>query len=552
MLAFRDAGLQRLPWASPLTAETPFQPGPPLEDETARSMDPTATHSVGRLAILSFLAVALDRALAFLLVVVIAALFGASHQSDLYFLALVVPTAAGGALSDSFYTVHMPIFTRSNGARSMLDASVRRAAAFAGGLTVFYIVVLLIMKPRALPVWLISAPILLTMSLSGVYAAFFVARRRYALAVVRVPLATSMALGLVFLFIPLWRSAGALAASMSTANLAVLALLVFRSLRVDADLKPPLQKILPDSPRRMIGSTASVFAATIVGGPLVVIAERALASSLAVGAVALLVFGRNLATVPALISNALASGIFPSAAVHHGDSDQKAFARLMLASLRVGTLVALVSLAFLVICRTEIVKVSLQHGALHEDQARSIVRLLVLFSWSLIGTSLLILVARALFAMERYRLVAILSGGSLLLYVATAAVLRWQFGIDGLAAAFSISLVTTGIAAAVLLAFLLQLSPTHAVREWVVLPLLLALVFAVGVYGGRAIVVASSPSVWQALEVLFVALLSGTAVLAAAVFLLRTKEYHAVQSFLRRRRVGTALADAASSSPLDS
>lgn len=533
----------------PLTAESPFQSGPSFEGEVGRIMGPSAPHSVGRLAILSFLAVALDRASAFLLVVVIAALFGATHQSDLYFLALVVPTAVGGALSDSFYTVHVPIFTRSNGSRSMLDACVRRAAMFAGGLALFYIVVLLIVRPKALPVWLIPTPILFTMSLSGVYAAFFVARRRYTLAVARVPLATSMALAFAFLFIPLWRSAGALATSMSAANLAVLALLVLRSLRVDAEPERPLHNVSPGSPPRMIGSIISAFAATIVGGPLVVIVERALASTLGIGAVALLTFSRNLAIALALIPSALASGIFPSAAVHHAAGDRKSLAKLMLTSTRIGALVALVSIAFLVVCRAEIVKVALQHGALHEDQAQSIARLLLFFSWSLIGTSWLILVTRALFAMERYRLVAKLSGGSLTLYVASAAVLRWLLGIDGLAAAFSISLVTTGIAAAVLLVFVLELSPSHAVREWAAFPLLLALVFAAGAYGGRALVVVSSPSPWEALEVLLVSLLSGTAVLAAAISLFRTKEYLVVRSLLRRLRVGTALADAASSSP---
>jgi peptidoglycan biosynthesis protein MviN/MurJ (putative lipid II flippase) len=527
----------------------PFKLGPLLDSEMGRISGPSASHSVGRLAFLSFVAVALDRAAALLLVVVIAALLGATHQSDLYFLALVVPTAAGGALSDSFYTVHMPIFTRRGGAAwPILAASVRRAAIFAGSLTVFYIVVLLITAPRTLSVWLIAAPILFTMSLSGVYAAFFVAQRRYTLAVLRVPLATSMALVLVVLFIPLSRSAGVLATSMSAANLAVLGLLVLRSFRAGGEPEPQSHEFALGSSRRTIGSIGSTFAASIVGGPLVVIVERALASALATGAVALLTFSRNLATAPGLIPNALASGIFPSAAVHHARSDRNSFAKLMFASIRVGALVALVSIAFLLVSREEIVKVALEHGALDEEQARSISHLLALFSWSLIGTSLLTFVDRALFAMERYRLVAMLNITSLFLYVTAATVLRSAFGIDGLAAAFSLVLVTTGVAAAALLVFVLKLSPSHACREWAVLPLLLATVFAAGAYVGRAIVVVPAPTVWQALEVLLVSLISGTAALAAAISLLRTREYIAIRSFLRRRRAKTPASYAASDS----
>jgi peptidoglycan biosynthesis protein MviN/MurJ (putative lipid II flippase) len=156
---------------------------------------------------------------------------------------------------------------------------------------------------------------------------------------------------------------------------------------------------------------------------------------------------------------------------------------------------------------------------------------------------MLTLVTRSLFAMERYRLVAALSGGSLALYIVTAAILRWILGIDGLAAAFSISLDATGIAACVLLVFVLELSPSQAIREWVALPLVLAMVFAAGAFGGRALVATSSPSAWQGLEVLLVSLLSGTAAFAGAISLLKTKEYLAIRRFLRRRPVRGAFAD---------
>lgn len=498
---------------------------------------PIVPHSVGRLTALSLLSAALDRGSAFLLVAVIAALFGASHESDLYFLALVVPTAVGGALSDGFYTVHLPIFTRRDEGLS-LAVAIRRAVVLAGTLTCLYVVILLAVSPRALTVWLLPAPILLTMSLTGVYAAFFVARRRYLLAVMRVPLATGLTLTLVLVVIPFSRSAGVLAGSIAAANLAVLLLLITRA---PGRTRVRERKSSSHSYRQTLSSTASAFVASIVGGPLVVIVERILASTLATGAVALLIFSRNLAIVPGLIPTALASGIFPAASARHAGVERKSLAKLMLGSIRIGVLVALVSIAFLIICRAEIVKVALQRGALNQAQAHTITRLVVIVSWSLVGTSMVVLVNRAFFAMGHYRVVAALSAASLTVYIATAAILRWQLGIDGLALAFSIALIGTGFASGALLVRALKLLPRQVLGEWLVLPTLLALVFAAGAYLGRLVLATSSPTAWHALETLVVSLVAGMAALGLAVSTFRTKEYVAVRNALRRRPVTSAL-----------
>jgi peptidoglycan biosynthesis protein MviN/MurJ (putative lipid II flippase) len=381
------------------------------------------------------------------------------------------------------------------------------------------------------------------MSLSGVYAAYFVAHRRYTLAVFRVPLATSSALALVFVFIPFWRSAGALAGSIAAANLAVLVLLFFRGPRHE-EADPTLTGSV-QSYRRLLGSTASAFVAVAIGGPLVIVVERALASTLATGAVALLTFSRNVATVPVLLPSALASGVFPTAAAHHADARRRSLAALMLASVRVGALFGFASVAFLIIGRVELVRVALERGALHQAQARTVTHLIVILSWSLIGASVLVLVSRALFAMERYRFVATLSAGSLVLYVGLAAILRWQLGIDGLAAGFSISLVATGLASCVVLFKVLEFSPREVFLNWLALPLLLATAFTAAAYAGHLVVADSSPSVGRAIMTLVISLLAGMAVLVATVSLLRTKEYVAIRKVMSRTSIATALAEGA-------
>jgi putative peptidoglycan lipid II flippase len=498
-------------------------------------------HSVGRLSLLSFASVVSDRLSAFLLVAVIAAVFGAGHQSDLYFLALVIPTAVGGALSDAFYTVHLPVFSRAGAESLRLGTAIRRATLLAGTLTLAYVAALVAVSPKGLYVWLIPSSVLLTMSLSGVYAAYFVAHRRYALAVFRVPLATSSALALVFVFIPFWRSAGALAGSIAAANLAVLVLLFFRGPRHRTADRTDTGSV--QSYRRLLGSTASAFVAVAIGGPLVIVVERALASTLATGAVSLLTFSRNVATIPVLVPSALASGVFPAAAAYHADAQRRSLARLMLASVRVGALFGLASVAFLIIGRVELVRVALERGALHQAQARTITHLVLILSWSLIGASVLVVVSRGLFAMERYRLVAALSAGSLILYVGMAAILRWQLGIDGLAAAFTIALVATGLASCVVLFKVLELSLREVLLNWVALPLLLATAFTAGAYAGHLVVADSSPSVGQAIMTLVVSLLAGVVTLAATVSLLRTREYVAIQNALSRRAIATPRAE---------
>jgi peptidoglycan biosynthesis protein MviN/MurJ (putative lipid II flippase) len=527
-----------------LKPETRSAADPPANRRDGELADnETIQHSVGRFSLLSFLAATLDRASAFLFVVVIAAVFGASHQSDLYFLALVVPTAVGGALSDAFYTVHLPIFTAESRSSLLLQDYVRRASALAAALTLTYIVVLLAVTPRALLVWLIGAPILFVTALSGVYAAFFVAERHYLIAAMRIPLATAIALCFVSVLVPLWRSAGSLASSIVAGNILALGLLVWRARRIG--LRRPRHRSAKYSYRQMLGSTSSAFGATIIGGPLVVVVERALASTLAIGTVALLTFSRNVALAPVLVPTALASGIFPAAAAHHAREERDRFLRLMLASMRLATLIALLSIGLLIICRVEVVNVALQRGALHHAQAQQIARLVLLVSWSLVGTSVVVVATRAFFAMHRYRLVAGLSAGSLALYGMTAAILRWRFGIDGLALAFSASLVATGMASAALLIRALSIPVRQALAEWLILPTFLALAFISGAYAGHTFVSTSSPTVWRALATLLVSFLGGTACLALAAFAFRTKEYHAVRGFVQRRGVAEALVDAA-------
>src|SRR3954465_15156365 len=106
-------------WAHAVAAETirpwsylslpPASWGPPGSSDGGPPLSETAPspggirHSVGRLSVLALAASALDRVFGILLLAVIAGVFGATHESDSYFLALVIPTTLGAALSEALY-----------------------------------------------------------------------------------------------------------------------------------------------------------------------------------------------------------------------------------------------------------------------------------------------------------------------------------------------------------------------------------------------------------------------------------------------------------------
>src|SRR5436190_826596 len=75
--------------------------GPSAEVGPSVEATPRPGHPVGKLSALVLLALASERVLALALIALLAALFGASVQSDAYFFALIVPTAIGTALGEA-------------------------------------------------------------------------------------------------------------------------------------------------------------------------------------------------------------------------------------------------------------------------------------------------------------------------------------------------------------------------------------------------------------------------------------------------------------------
>jgi peptidoglycan biosynthesis protein MviN/MurJ (putative lipid II flippase) len=414
--------------------------------------------------------------LALVLVAIVAALFGATGASSTYFLALIVPVTLGVSSSEALYTALLPLFTRrTRPPRELLHASLRIAGAFLLAGTALYIGILVAVSPHRLSVWLAFSPIVAATGLNGVYAAFLTAERRYPLAILRIPIGIAIALLVTAVILPFWESPTALAIAVSTGQLATLG---FLALRARGAPSGGGRETL--SARSLFASSAAVFAATLLGGQLVIVVERFLATGLVSGAVALLAFARGIALLPVMFAQAVGSGVFPAAAERFKELERASLAQLAVNAMRLSALAGLVSTAYVIICRRELVQVAFQRHAFGAGDAGRTATLVAILGAGLTGASLTANGARTLFALGRRREVLLISAAALGLYVAAAVALREAYGLNGLAVAFSVASTVGGLVVAAVLARRLHIGPARVLREWVFPPLVLASAFAVG------------------------------------------------------------------------
>jgi len=414
--------------------------------------------------------------LALVLVAVVAALFGATGASSTYFLALIVPITLGVSASEAFYTALLPKFTRrTRPPRELLYASLRIAAGIVLAGTALYVGILLAASPDRLSVWLAFSPLVAAIGLNGVYAAFLTAERRYALAIFRVPIGTAIALVVTAVVLPFWESPTALAIAVSAGQIATLVLLAVRA--NDAPRGEGTETI---SARDLFASASAIFASTVLGGQLVIVVERFLATGLVTGAVALLAYARGIALLPAMFAQAIGSGVFPAAAERFKSLQRDALVRLAVNGMRLSVLAGLVSTAYVVICRRELVQIAFERDAFTAEDAARTATLVGILAAALTGASLTANGARTLFALGRRREVLAISVGALALYVVAAFALREAYGLNGLASAFSIASTLGGIVVAAVLVRRLGIDTGRILREWVLAPLMLAAAFTVG------------------------------------------------------------------------
>ena len=414
-----------------------------------------------------------------MLVAVVAALFGASGASSTYFLALIVPITLGVSASEAFYTALFPIFTRrTRPPRELLYGSLRIAGTLVVAATALYIAILVAVSPERLSVWLAFSPLVAATGLNGVYAAFLTAERRYPLAILRVPIGTAVALAITAVILPFWESPTALALAVTGGQVATLILLAVRA--AGAPRGDGTESISFSS---LLASSAAVFTSTVLGGQLVIVVERFLAAGLVTGAVALLAYARGIALLPVMFAQAVGSGVFPAAAERFKVLARDSLVRLAVNGMRLSVLAGLASTTYVVTCRRELVQIAFERRAFTAEDAATTATLVAILAGALTGASLTASGARTLFALGRRRDVLAVSVGALVLYVVAAVVLREAYGLNGLAAAFTVATTAAGLVLAVVLVRRLGIGLGRVARDWVVAPALLAAAFTVGLLG---------------------------------------------------------------------
>jgi peptidoglycan biosynthesis protein MviN/MurJ (putative lipid II flippase) len=217
-----------------------------------------------------------------------------------------------------------------------------------------------------------------------------------------------------------------------------------------------------------------------------------------------------------MIALALGNGLLPAATERHRGHDRNALVHLSKLTLRLGILISLAAMAYLVICRDEMIRVVLQRGALQEDPAHDTADLVGLLALALPGLSAIAIASKGLFAVGEQRRVAQLSTITFLAYVPVALALRNTYGTKGLALAFALASFVGGALLTSLFARTLGLHLREVIREWVLGPSIHAATFALGAYAGWAVSPHQS-GVIGASAALAAALVSGAAAVTVAI-----------------------------------
>jgi putative peptidoglycan lipid II flippase len=484
--------------------------------------------------VFSFSALALDRVFSLALIAIVAALYGVGADTDTYYLALIVPAALGLAMGEMFYTSFMPYFTGPSGRSTrMLNATLRLALPPLAVLTAAYVAVIVVLNPSGKAVWLAFAGGLAAAPLGGLYAGFLTARRQYALATLRIPLITGVALAVAVVLLPLWPSIAALAVAISVGHIASVGILALRAHRGDVAGEP---KTLEGRPGiRVYGAALSVFVAALLGPQLVIVIERALASTLESGAVTLLVNARGFVLVAAMAAQAIGTGVFPLAVERYERFGAGSLRTLALVAIRLGVLISLTCAAYVVICRSEVIRVALQRGKFTARDAHETARLIAIMAPTLLGISVATIGARALFGVGRQRIVAWTTVGGILLYIGVALGLRAAWGVEGLAAAFLVSSLTAGFVMALALVRALALPLSSVLHDWVLVPSALAIVFTAASGAVWLALRSDNTSLRGALLILLASGVAGLAALAVALVAGRAREYELIRNALRGR-----------------
>jgi putative peptidoglycan lipid II flippase len=454
------------------------------------------------IGILNLAARAADRLLNFGQIVVVAWIFGAGPNADIYFLAAVVPVTialvVGDPLGRATLTALAVSQDRARGARFGAAGFVV-AAGLLVTLTLVYVVASVVVVKLTTPSgsgalgpWLAFAPVIVLAGLSGYLGGLLIWAERYGWAAFQGPLSTLLGLLLMIGVATTMHHSLVLTALAISAGYAAALAVAFVALGRNLG-----RWWLLDLGRREIRDAllvsrqvVSPAIGQVIGGQALVVIERAVALTIGVGAVSTLAYARGISAAPVFIAQAIGAGVYPGIVRANSVGETRFVRDLFLTALRVNLFAGCCFVLYFALFGPSIGAALLARGALSTQSAETVGHILIAFAPSTAATGVLIFVVAVLFGIGEFRGILERAVVGLIAYLVLVPALL-PLHAWGLAFAFSLSQVIGAVFALLLVARKVDLSArllgaALVPVAWLVLPVGIAMVgYRVGlsVYG---------------------------------------------------------------------
>jgi putative peptidoglycan lipid II flippase len=393
-----------------------------------------------------------ERLGAFGQIALIASAYGSSYIADRYFIASIVPLIIGSIAGEALSANILPALVRRDREKELVSGGLWLAALALVVVTLLYVAVadwvVHAFAPagsHSLDVWLAFAPIGALLGLSGYLAGVLTYYEHYAWPPFRSAVATVagfVATGIVLLVTKdlVWIAA---AVSFGYALSFVMLLLETRRVAGTRVLLPPTRAGAHAALGLRGGLVAPVLGG-LIGGQVFVLLERLLASTIGVGAVATLSYARGVVFTPAIVAQSIALGLYPGMVRAYEARDLAHVRGSMIRGLRATLFLAVSFAAFFALFAAPITDLLLERGALDPADAHRVASAMAAFAPALVGTMIMVFVARIFYAVAYFRAIVWTQVAALAVYAVVALPLRGAWGVSGLALAFGIAEVIGG------------------------------------------------------------------------------------------------------------
>jgi putative peptidoglycan lipid II flippase len=422
---------------------------------------------------------AVERLAQFFQIVLVASVYGAAHDADVYFAASIVPLMIGTIVGEALAASLLPPLVRQRAREDLIglvSAGFWAALALVGALTALYVAALVpVIEWRfhgdygRLAPWLAFTPIALALGLAAYLGAVLLQYERYVWPAFRQGIAALAGLVLTGAVLVATHDLAWVAAAVSAGYVLSLLLLVVEVRHVAGLgwLAPPHGRHLREAASVWRNLTAGVTSG-LLGGQVFVLLERAFAATFGTGGIATISYGRGVAFTPNVVAQSIASGIYPAMVRAHAAEDRERLVQRFFHGLRLTLFVSTGFAALFAIYGPNLVGFLLQRGRFGAETTENVGAVLSAFAPAIVGSMLMILASRVFYSTDYFRAAVWMQACALVVYVCIALPLRALWGAPGLALAFGVAELAGGTLAVVLAARRLELEAWQVVRRGLV------------------------------------------------------------------------------------